>query len=777
MGEDGNDDVSKHPSTGTHNEVSQITGGKVVQARTISGGVHEVAQHAQASEHAELYQAGRDQYITGGDVHMHASPQPVDEWAEDLAQGVQKLWQREEDHRKVPYPAPLPVRWHPATGELRDHWANIRLLPAGVSAEPLALAGRIEQLAEIYRRVPSGRLVLLGPAGAGKTVLASRLALDLLAARQPGQRVPVIVSVGSWNPETTSLHNWLAEQLARDHPGLAVPVGKGGPTRARALIEAGRILPILDGFDEIDTGRHSAALRQLNSPSNGPMVITSRVDEYATAVHGADVLKAAAVVELDELTLDDLTAYLPRTTAGGHRTGIWDPILQRLRDEPQDPGSATLRRVLTNPLMVFLARTLYSDTPGHDPTELLDTHRFPTAPALHDHLLAEFVPAVYQTGQPDSTQRRWTVDRAQRYLTYLAHHLHRAGTPDLAWWQLRDTIPRWHRTLLFALVDGLVAGLVAGLAFGLTDMLESGLTAALASGLTVALTVGLTRGLRDQRLRGKPRFLSHKFTIGLAVGLTVGFVVGLVVGLAGGLTLGLTDGLAYGLTAALMAGLIGLRSTGPQPTRTRLQIHDRVRFIAGRFAFWFVVGFVGGLAVGLAYGLTAAVRDGLAARLVGGLVVGLTVGLTAGLAAAVVFGLEAPVNAADVVSAAESLAWDRRNAIRKMIAAGLTGGLVDGLVGGLVGGLGAAVRGALVVGLTVGYVTVRPTSAWIYWLILVRGWLPLTGRLPWRVQAFLTDAYQRGVLRQTGAVYQFRHARLQDHLTTETPAAVPAADR
>jgi len=26
------------------------------------------------------------------------------------------------------------------------------------------------------------------------------------------------------------------------------------------------------------------------------------------------------------------------------------------------------------------------------------------------------------------------------------------------------------------------------------------------------------------------------------------------------------------------------------------------------------------------------------------------------------------------------------------------------------------------------------------------------------------DAHQRGVLRQSGAVYQFRHARLKDHL-------------
>ncbi|MER8002678.1 hypothetical protein [Streptomyces sp. NPDC095613] len=48
--------------------------------------------------------------------------------------------------------------------------------------------------------------------------------------------------------------------------------------------------------------------------------------------------------------------------------------------------------------------------------------------------------------------------------------------------------------------------------------------------------------------------------------------------------------------------------------------------------------------------------------------------------------------------------------------------------------------------------------------MLSRVWLPLTGRLPWAVVTFLDDAYQRGVLRQAGAVYQFRHARLRSHL-------------
>jgi hypothetical protein len=41
----------------------------------------------------------------------------------------------------------------------------------------------------------------------------------------------------------------------------------------------------------------------------------------------------------------------------------------------------------------------------------------------------------------------------------------------------------------------------------------------------------------------------------------------------------------------------------------------------------------------------------------------------------------------------------------------------------------------------------------------------LRGRLPWRLVRFLADAHeQRGVLRQAGAAYQFRHVELQRHL-------------
>jgi hypothetical protein len=90
--------------------------------------------------------------------------------------------------------------------------------------------------------------------------------------------------------------------------------------------------------------------------------------------------------------------------------------------------------------------------------------------------------------------------------------------------------------------------------------------------------------------------------------------------------------------------------------------------------------------------------------------------------------------------------------IVKLVQGGFTFALVTALDWGIVGPLGGGL--GYMVGLT----------AWGQWAVLARVWLPLTGRLPWTVLTFLDDAHQRGVLRQAGAVYQFRHARLQDHL-------------
>ncbi|MER5264042.1 hypothetical protein ABTZ99_18420 [Actinosynnema sp. NPDC002837] len=45
-------------------------------------------------------------------------------------------------------------------------------------------------------------------------------------------------------------------------------------------------------------------------------------------------------------------------------------------------------------------------------------------------------------------------------------------------------------------------------------------------------------------------------------------------------------------------------------------------------------------------------------------------------------------------------------------------------------------------------------------------------QLPLRLLDFLDDAHRLGLLRRTGPVYQFRHARLQDHLSRKSAPPV-----
>ncbi|BAL90387.1 hypothetical protein AMIS_51670 [Actinoplanes missouriensis 431] len=79
--------------------------------------------------------------------------------------------------------------------------------------------------------------------------------------------------------------------------------------------------------------------------------------------------------------------------------------------------------------------------------------------------------------------------------------------------------------------------------------------------------------------------------------------------------------------------------------------------------------------------------------------------------------------------------------------------------------LSLGVRAALVHGGTV----VLVSSGWV-WLRfrLTHLRLAVIGRLPWRLNAFLNEAYRHGVLRKAGPAYQFRHALLQDHLAQAT---------
>ncbi|GAA4889175.1 hypothetical protein GCM10023222_56130 [Saccharopolyspora cebuensis] len=66
------------------------------------------------------------------------------------------------------------------------------------------------------------------------------------------------------------------------------------------------------------------------------------------------------------------------------------------------------------------------------------------------------------------------------------------------------------------------------------------------------------------------------------------------------------------------------------------------------------------------------------------------------------------------------------------------------------------------IGATIGTGFLLDSAWWNF--VVARLWLWLRGRLPLRLMRFLDDGRERQVFRQSGTVYQFRHARLHDRL-------------
>ncbi|GAA1234739.1 hypothetical protein GCM10009665_26150 [Kitasatospora nipponensis] len=662
----------------------------------------------------------------------------LEEAAGELAREIRRRWRREEDQRQVRDPFQLPVRWRPAPADLVDRWDNIQRLGPGAFAEPLDLSGDLPDVAQLHHRIPSGRLVVLGRAGAGKSMLAVRLVLDLLEGGC--SQIPVIFSLGAWDPTALSLPDWLVGQLLRDHPHLAGRTPGGARSLAEALIHSDAVLPVLDGFDEIAEGLRAAALEELNTTSSA-LVLTSRRGEFADAVRATGApLAWAAGIELGDITPDDLARYLPRTARGGNGQG-WDPVLAAARD-PDRPGGARIAEALSTPLMVALARVLYADPTGRDPGELLDTARFPDTRSLEEHLLAGFVPTLYRTRAPERTtpgpgraRRAWTPEQAGRWLGYLAHGLAtpEADRHDLAWWQIGDNLRRTSRTL--------------------------------AVGLTTAACIAAATWLIAGIMPLPPMEV-----------------------LLLGLLLGPAAGLAFGLAHALTIRPGG--RTGIEPSRTRLRLRRRQSVVRGpRRAFAAHLGavLIGGFVMGVGTAVSMTLEKSLVYRfpltapnvaeftLVNLIVFGLVFATSATLVFGLLAALEAPLDTSSAATPSALLAANRAEVGRQLlllvplltITIAAVGqalvSAVQGALGPLNWGTGGFEVGAVGgVGGAVAYVFAF--TAWGQWLVLVRFWLPLTGRLPWNTTAFLDDAYHRGALRRCGAVYQFRHVRLQHHL-------------
>lgn len=452
--------------------------------------------------------------------------------ADALARRVEVQWHEEAITRGLyDPPVPLAVRWRPASFDLTDHPENGGGFLSGSTAEASRLAASFSQLTR-------KRLVILGAPGSGKTTLAVLLLLALLAERESGDLVPVLVSAASWDPSKEHMRDWLIRELDR----IYEPPQRGA-SRARVLLNKQKLIPIVDGLDELHESKRSLAIRGINQAldTGSPVILTCREREYEAAVREGDVLTSAAVITAEPLRPDEVAHYLTLSSPP-FRMSAWKPVFDRL----MDPGDI-LADAFSTALNVWLARQVYSDS-AVSPEELTDSARFPTTRHVQDYLISAFIRSVYPPEPPPPRmegyltfqQHRWSDVKVSGWLGFLASHLERMGSSDLAWWRLRDAVSPVGVSIVF----GILGGIVFGAAGELKD------NAGYACGLIGAVSVGCAAGFRKapepryldlrghQYFRSTLRLLGRVSTVGLSCWIAGGAIFGVAFGAIGGLTVG-----------------------------------------------------------------------------------------------------------------------------------------------------------------------------------------------------------------------------------------------
>ncbi|MFD2093125.1 NACHT domain-containing protein [Blastococcus deserti] len=555
-------------------------------------------------------------------IRAQQTVRPVEELTGLLAVAVRQQWEEAAAERQLTSPAPIPVRWLPSEGVITGPvgaaldgvraGAAFQPLPglAAVAEENLGVGGGLEQLHALYGGLASGRLIVGGGPGSGKTGAAVLLLLRALRHRRDVANadsqvpVPVIFTPHGWKSDL-SIPEWLAGRLTESYGFLAHP---GGRAEAKELIADGRVSLILDGFDEVAEDVRPKLLEAL-SGTPLRMVVLTRMDEMVSAAQGHRLMDAAAV-QLDRISGCAAADYLERASVSTSLPDGWGVLLVRLRQE----SDGTLARCLSTPLALTLVRDAYRS--GDDVRDLMRLADESGRPEIvEDHLLARLVKVVY-TSRAGQAPSRYTPEQASRTLEFVAWHA--SDTRDFAWWH----VLYWTSKAPRSVGSGLILGSLTGLLVTMWTGRESGVVVGLTVGLVTTLVMGVPAGWSAGLVLG--------LLLWLVAGLKMGWMVGLAVGLAAGLAIAFASWLVDVLSMWVNLDRGGWVDRWPAGLKNSTSLDPVSSWRANRRHALFSMLTLWLLCAAF-IGLTAPWKSATAAELVTGIVVVLAFSLTLGL--------------------------------------------------------------------------------------------------------------------------------------------------
>lgn len=286
---------------------------------------------------------------------------------------------------------------------------------AGITDESDRSFDSFHDAAEAY----TGRLLVMGEPGAGKTITLFAYARDAVARRleDPTQPLPIIAPIATWDAQKRpALIAWLAAILpAFKRDELA------------RLAEYGQLLLLLDGLDELggereekhEDGtieRYDPRWRFIHLlPENNQVLVTCRVKDYEELVaqHGGKIRLNGAITlqPLDDVQIE---AYLRDL-----------PVLREAIQTDDE-----LRQAARTPLLLSLLTFAYRET-----NDLPQLREFRQSPGdLRDKIFELFVRRSYEReARKPHTAPPFSLDQIHQILGQVAvrNALHRNGMENV----------------------------------------------------------------------------------------------------------------------------------------------------------------------------------------------------------------------------------------------------------------------------------------------------------------------------------------------------------
>jgi eukaryotic-like serine/threonine-protein kinase len=624
-----------------------------------------------------------------------------------------------------------------------DHpWESILELPNS----PSQFIPGGQKIVEIFDRNNRG-LLILGEPGSGKTITLLELARDLIARAERddtvSQPIPVVFNLSSWTDKRQSLTEWILAELAAKY---RVPTRLG-----RTWLEENRLLPLLDGLDEVNPQNRAACVETINSFCANfglaGLVVCSRLQEYTDLPVR---LKLNAAICLQPLHSEQIDNYV--ATVGSELDALYAVLRQ---DE-------TLLTLAQSPLMLSIMTLAYRDAPTED--WVSQSHL-----TIEDRcrmLFDAYIDRMFK--RKGQRIAHYSDNRTLEWLTWLARKMseHKQSIFLIEGIQpswLSTNRQRWGHTVIVMLVIGIPIGLLVGIGGGFPVRLGTdpvlGLAFSVGLGLAASLTVCFAARrsfkLISSALVGSAFGLTFGVSFGLYFGASVGAIVGVSVGLAAGLAFNLVGKRLHG-SAYVKPGDIELVETlswswtkAMPGLVTGLIAGYAFGWIIERAITWQLVTLNFGPAFGIAIGLVT----GIASGLTGSKMETRTVpnqGIWKSARNAIRIGLAVSVAVGLPIGIACGTAWKAAYLLENE-STSLTVGLVTGGAIGLAAGIA--------VGLLFG------GAAFIQHFSL-RLLLYLNGDVPWNYARFLDYAAERIFLRKVGGGYIFIHRLLMEHFVT-----------